>query len=231
MKLRFEHPAWHRWLPVWAEKLTHLYFRTCSFSLRVHPESRELLASGRPVVGTCWHGQLLPVLYFFSPLDKARNYYARLSPLILLASPSRDGELVAEVAQRWGVTVCRGSRQKGGARALQEMATYLRQGRRAALVADGSRGPARVAQKGLLFLAREAQVPILPVAMAASRKMVFHTWDRFELPWPFSRIALLVGRPLWVAPDVRGAKLEPLRQQLQLCLNELCAAAEVMARS
>ncbi len=53
-----------------------------------------------------------------------------------------------------------------------------------------------MAQKGPLYLARETQGPILPVAVAARRKLTFDTWDRFELPLPLSRLALLVGEPL-----------------------------------
>lgn len=228
MKLRLKHPAWRRRATAVAQKLAHLYFRTCSFSLKVHPEARELLESGRPVVGTCWHGQLLAVLYFFSPLDKAHNYLARFPPLVIMASPSQDGEFIAEVARRWGLIVCLGSRRKGGVQALYQLAAYLHQGHRVALVADGSRGPARKAQKGVLFLARQAQIPILPVAMTSNRKITFNTWDHFELPFPCSQIVLLVGQPMVVNPGVRGPALELLRQQLETRLNELGAIRQAI---
>jgi lysophospholipid acyltransferase (LPLAT)-like uncharacterized protein len=89
------------------------------------------------------------------------------------------------------------------------------------MIADGSRGPARVAQKGPLYLARETQAAILPVAVAARRKMTFNTWDRFELPLPLGRIALLVGEPLRVWPEDRGPALEYKRLELESRLNHL----------
>ena len=61
----------------------------------------------------------------------------------------------------------------------------------------------------------------MPLAVAASRKKTFQTWDRFELPLPFSRLALLVGEPLRVRPEARGPALEALRQELEARLNRL----------
>jgi lysophospholipid acyltransferase (LPLAT)-like uncharacterized protein len=78
-----------------------------------------------------------------------------------------------------------------------------------------------VAQPGPLYLARETRGAILPVAVAASRKLTFDTWDRFELPLPFSRLALLVGDPLQVGPEDRGPALERRRLELEARLNQL----------
>jgi hypothetical protein len=78
-----------------------------------------------------------------------------------------------------------------------------------------------VAQKGPLYLARETQAVILPVAVAARLKLTFDTWDRFELPLPLGRIALLVGDPLPVWPEDRGPALELKRLELESRLNHL----------
>jgi len=215
MKLRFEHPLWRRWAPVIVRKLVQGYLLSCPTEEVIPPATRELALSGRPVVYALWHGHLLFLLNY------ARRYYRNLPPLALIASPSRDGEFLGEVARGLGFVICPGSRRKGGVQALQAMVEYCRRGHCAAIVADGSRGPARVAQKGPLFLAREARIPIIPLAEAARWKKVFNTWDRFELPLPFSRIALMAGEPLWVPPETRGAALESLRMELEARLNDL----------
>jgi lysophospholipid acyltransferase (LPLAT)-like uncharacterized protein len=117
--------------------------------------------------------------------------------------------------------VLMGSRLKGGVQTLRQMGEWFRRGHSCGMIADGSRGPARIAQKGVLYLARETQAPILPVAVAARRKLTFNTWDRFELPLPFSRLALLVGEPLWVRRQDRGPAQERLRLELEARLNRL----------
>jgi lysophospholipid acyltransferase (LPLAT)-like uncharacterized protein len=213
MKLRLDHPAWRRFAPRLAKIIVKTYLRTCPHEV-VNPESLALVESGQPVLFTTWHCHLI------SPLFYCHHYYGHLPPLVLMASPSRDGEFISEVARGLGFIVCQGSRRKGGVQALQEMARYMLKGHSGGIIADGSRGPARVAQKGVLFLAREARVPIVPLAVAASRRMTLNTWDRFELPLPFSRLAFLAAEPLWVEPR-RVSSLEPLRQELEARLNQL----------
>jgi lysophospholipid acyltransferase (LPLAT)-like uncharacterized protein len=141
--------------------------------------------------------------------------------MVLMASPSRDGEFIAQVARGLGFIVLSGSRRKGGVQTLRRMADCFKRGHSCGLIADGSRGPARLAQKGPLYLARETQGAILPVAVAARRKLTFDTWDRFELPLPFGRLALLVGDPFRVWPEDRGPALELRRLDLEFRLNHL----------
>jgi lysophospholipid acyltransferase (LPLAT)-like uncharacterized protein len=219
MKLRLDHPAWRRLAPRLARIIVNTYLRTCPVKVEAAPETLELVASGRPVLFTTWHCHLLAPLFFWW------RYYGHLPPPVLMASPSRDGEFISEVARGLGFIVCPGSRRKGGVQALQQMAAYMRQGHTGGIIADGSRGPARVAQKGVLFLARQARAPIIPLAVAARRRLTLNTWDRFELPLPFSRLAFLAAEPLLVAPDISGPSFEPLRQELESRLNQLFRAS------
>jgi hypothetical protein len=220
MKLRLDHPLLRRRAPALARRLVQGYLRTCPVELEISPELKEFLLSGRPVIYTIWHCHLLFPLFYVS------RYAGQFPPLVLMASPSRDGEFIAEVARGLGFTVYLGSRRKGGVQVLQHLAESYRQGHSCGLIADGSRGPARVAQKGPLYLARITGAPLIPLAVAASCKKVFQTWDRFVLPLPFSRLALLVGEPLTVPPDARGALLESHRQELENRLNSLFHRAQ-----
>ena len=148
MKLLRDHPLWRRRAPALAKTLAQAYLRTCSPDLIVRPEVKDLIFSGQPLIYTVWHCHLLFPLYY------VRRYYRHLPPLVVMASPSKDGEFIGEVARGLGFTVCFGSRRKGGVQALRQMVDYFRRGYSCGLIADGSRGPARVAQKGPLYLAR-----------------------------------------------------------------------------
>ena len=214
MKLLRDHPLWRRQAPLLATKLVNAFLATCKVELVPHPEAAKLIEARGPAIFSSWHCHLLCTLHYF-------RYFNSPLPGVLMASPSRDGEFIAEITRKWGYLVFSGSRQKGGVQSLQKMAVHLRQGRCAGLVADGSRGPARVAQKGVIFLAREGQAPILPLAVAHSRKITFNTWDHFEFPLPLSRVAVLAGEPLWVRPEDRGPLLEVRRRELETRLNLL----------
>jgi len=220
MKLRLDHPLLRRRAPALARRLVEAYLRTCPVELVIGQAARELIFARRPVLYTAWHCHLLFPL-FYSP-----HYAAQLPPVVLMASPSRDGEFIAEVARGLGFVVCLGSRRKGGVQALRDLADYHQRGYSCGVVADGSRGPARVAQSGPLYLARLTHAPLVPLSVAASRKKIFATWDRFLLPLPFSRLALLVGEPLTVPPEARGPALEALRQELEDRLNRLFRQAQ-----
>jgi lysophospholipid acyltransferase (LPLAT)-like uncharacterized protein len=215
MKLRLDHPLWRHQAPALLRRLAQAYRRACRCEMVTSPETKELIVSGPPVIYTTWHCHLL------APLFYAHRFRGSQPPMVLMASPSRDGELIAEVARGLGFIVLFGSRRKGGVQTLHQMAAWFMRGYSCGMIADGSRGPARVAQKGVIYLARETQGPILPVAVAARRRLTFDTWDRFELPLPFSRLALLVGDPLRVRPEDRGPVLEQRRLELETRLNRL----------
>ncbi len=215
MKLRLDHPLWRKQAPTLARRLVQLYLLTCSCEMVASLEVKQLIASGPPVIFTTWHCHLLSPLFF------AHRYRGAQSPMVLMASPSRDGEFIAEVARGLGFVVLPGSRRKGGVQTLRQMELWFKRGHSCGMIADGSRGPARVAQKGPLYLARETQGLILPVAVAAHHKVTFDTWDRFELPLPLSRLSLIVGDPLQVGRDDRGPTLEARRLELEARLNHL----------
>lgn len=215
MKLRLDHPAWRRLAPVLARVLVRVVLGTTRSSLHGDQEGMALLQSEAPVIFAVWHCHLLTSLYCAGVFCTAKP------PIVLMASPSRDGEFIADLSRGLGFLVCPGSRRKGGLQALQHLATYVRRGHSAGLAADGSRGPVRVVQKGVLYLARETQAPILPLAATSSRKITLKTWDRFEVPLPFGQSAILVEAPLWVSPQDRGDALEAHRQNLETRLNSL----------
>src|SRR5690606_34441915 len=119
-----------------------------------------------------------------------------------LISPSVDGEVPAKIAQRLGARVIRGSSTRTGARALRDYYRLLvEEGVSPVITPDGPTGPRFRFKPGALLLAQLSGRPLLPMAFAASRAWTFG-WDRFVLPWPFSRIAIAVGAPVMVSRDI-----------------------------
>lgn len=215
MRLPLRHPLVARTGPPLALGLLRAVFATIPGTITGDPRGVSLFCSPDPVIFALWHGHLLTTLYL------GRLFAQRKPGIVIMTSPSRDGEFIAAVARRLGYFTVSGSRQKGGLKALQELVVRLRGGFSAAIVADGSRGPAHVVQKGVLYLARETQAPILPFAAALKRKIILNTWDRFEVPLPWNRAALLVGPPLSLPPELRGPDLEAHRLLLEERLQDL----------
>lgn len=140
------------------------------------------------------------VLAFFHGQQMALLRARARAPLTVLVSLSQDGALQSQILGSLGLRVVRGSSSRRAAIGLLGLVRALREGSHVALAVDGPRGPAGIAKPGAAFAARAAGVPLHPVATAARRKLVLgRAWDRFEIPLPFARVALVVGEA--ISPD------------------------------
>lgn len=170
----------------------------------------QAVASGRPPIIACWHQVILPGTVFWR--DRA---------IVILASQNFDGEWITRTLGRFGFTAVRGSSSRGGARALIVLARQMRAGHGVAITVDGPRGPARRAQPGALWLARQTGYPILPFHIAASSAWYLGSWDHGLIPRPRSRVVMVVGEPFHVAPDADDAALEQRRLDLEAALRDV----------
>lgn len=148
-----------------------------------------------------------------------------------LISPSIDGTGPAMLVEKVGGVVIRGSSTHTGARALRDYyETIVKQQVSPAITPDGPKGPLHEFKPGAIMLAQITGKPILPVAVAASRAYRFRTWDGFELPLPFARIAIVYGEPVKIAramdaeaigrwQQTMAAELASLRKQAEAALD------------
>lgn len=204
-----------RLLPVLGHGLLNWLHRSCRWTYIDREAVDDLLQSGQSFVCPTWHFDHVSVLYHF-----------RFKRGVVMVSRSRDGEIIARLAERWGFASVRGSKHKGGLDAARDMIELVKQGHPAGIVADGSQGPARRAQKGAVFVARAARVPLIPAIVVAKRKITLPTWDRTQIPLPFSPVVMYFGAPITVPPKTDGGDLERFRLDVELALNDLCRRAE-----
>ena len=180
--------------------------RTYRFRVEGADHYEAVVRSGRQPILALWHGRILPGLHYF----RNRN-------VVVITSQNFDGEWIAKILRRFGFGTARGSTSRGGARALVQLRQDLAAGKPAAFTVDGPRGPARVVQDGVLFLAGATGQPILPYHIEASRHWTLRSWDRTQIPRPFADVALVIGAPIEVLSTDRGlldAKREELTHRL-----------------
>jgi lysophospholipid acyltransferase (LPLAT)-like uncharacterized protein len=192
-------------------------------TLRWRVEGREHLdaiaASGRQPVMAFWHGRILPATFYF-----------RRRGIIVITSENFDGEWIARIIERFGYGTARGSTSRGGLKALLQLKRDMEAGKAAGFTLDGPRGPARVAQPGAIWLAKATGNPVLPFHAEASRHWTMKSWDRTQIPKPFSTVALAIGEPLSVPADASDAKVEEQRLRLESSLKSLEARTLEMLR-
>jgi lysophospholipid acyltransferase (LPLAT)-like uncharacterized protein len=178
-----------------------------------------LWTARRPVIYVVWHGRILMLPWLTGRLQ--RSHGAR-APRVL-ASRSRDGEMVTRFAAAFGLEAVRGSSSRGGALALRALAAALRGGEDVAVVPDGPRGPASELQPGVVTLATMTAAPVVPLGFAARPVRRLQSWDRFLVPLPFARCAAVFGAPVTIEG---AADRELARKTLQSALDEATAEAE-----
>jgi lysophospholipid acyltransferase (LPLAT)-like uncharacterized protein len=164
----------------------------------------------RPWSLAFWHGQQFALLR-----------WRRRRATVALVSLSRDGEIQASALPRVGMAIERGSSSRGGASGLKAVVRRLRrEGLDAAFAVDGPKGPRGVVRSesgsvGAALAARLAGGVVVPMASACGRlRVLARTWDRFELPLPFSRVVVVLGAPIEPAqttPERLAAAIDAAR--------------------
>jgi lysophospholipid acyltransferase (LPLAT)-like uncharacterized protein len=167
-------------------------------------------ASGRQPVMAFWHGRILPATFYF-----------RRRGIVVITSENFDGEWIARIIERFGYGTARGSTSRGGKKAMLQLVRDMRAGRAAGFTLDGPRGPARVAQAGAVWLASATGNPLLPFHLEASSHWSLRSWDRTQIPKPFSTVAMAVGEPMEVPGDASAEMLEQSRRELERRLSAL----------
>ncbi len=201
--------------------LVELWLGTCRFKCLGRDNLYPFFDSGRPIIMAVWHSSIIYTLYRF-----------KMHQAVVMVSGSKDGEWVARALTHWGQIPMRGSKHKGGLGAIKKMGEMVRKyGYNAGIVADGSRGPAQVAQTGPVVLARDTGAPLIPLGFASRPAYRFNSWDRTVLPLPFSRVVMVCGEPMYVPEGTRGAILTGYREKMQRALNQATALAEKTLRT
>jgi len=187
--------------------------RLVTASLRCRWRDASGLAEARdsrPVIFCLWHNRLA------ISMAVHRRHPRRLAALV---SASKDGALLAAVLQAFGVEHVRGSSSRRGPQDLLELTTRAERGYDLAVTPDGPKGPRYVAQGGAIALAQVTGLPIIPVTCNTGWKISLKSWDRFQIPLPFSLCEIILKQPILVPHDADEIKREELRRVLETSLR------------
>ena len=202
-----------RWLIAFGFRLLQVWVRT----LRYEMDDRVIVV-GKPVkenyIAALWHNRLLLISFVLKKFVPQR-------PGAGLISASRDGDLVADLTQRFGFHVVRGSSSRMGASAILELGNVLASGRDILITPDGPRGPAYELGPGIIFLAQKTGAAVVPVNMEYSSCWRVKSWDRFILPRPFSKVRVIFGPPHRVRSTATPEEFEAERLRLQNAMMSL----------
>ncbi len=196
-----------------------LFVMLLNWSIRVRFMNREraecLFSKKKNVIYAFFHGDMIPLLHAY-----------RNSSILIPASESRDGEIMAQLLNNCGFDVVRGSSKRKGHKALLGLIAGMRKGKTVAISVDGPRGPLHEVKPGAVYLAGLMKAPIIPVAVSARKyQRLENSWDRLLIPSPFTKAVVLYGNPVYVE-GTSDEEISAAQRALELSLHGLKRQAE-----
>ena len=165
-----------------------------------------------------WHNRLALCMKLYFTFSGEHRSKAGVAGLV---SASRDGAFLTAILQCFGVQPVRGSSSRRGAQALLELKTWAERGYDLAITPDGPRGPRYTVQDGAMSMAQVTGLPVVPAAYHLKWKIQLKSWDRFQIPLPFSICEVTAGKIFHVPRDISDSEREELRKQLEAELRAI----------
>ncbi|MFA6815523.1 MAG: lysophospholipid acyltransferase family protein [Lentisphaeria bacterium] len=194
-------PKFFAWCAALILKLIRMTFRVKII------DPHHYRTTDTPFIGALWHNRLL-----FAPSLGGRSFCRRISVLI---SSSRDGEYIATIIKFFNIEPVRGSSSRGGLKALLDLLKELKKRRSTIITVDGPRGPRYVLHQGIAMLAYKSGLPVVPIMINSPNHWTLKSWDRMQIPKPFSKIYFILGDPIvWHPDDTMDGFTEKIRTAL-----------------
>ena len=177
-----------------------------TFRLRIINEERwkNFIKQGESILFCAWHQQFFSAIHHFAT-------YKKYTPALMI-SRSRDGDLIAGVANKSGWRTARGSSSKGGISAMNAIIEHLKKYKLASHIADGPTGPIGKVKAGVINIAHKSNAVVVPFYIKAEKAWYFNSWDSFMLPKPFSKVTLTFGEEIRFEPTENS---DAFNQQLK----------------
>ena len=187
-----------------------LLLKLFAVTWRFHCPNREIFerhAAAGGVILPFWHNRMLGACT--APIFRAHD-------TVVVASRHKDGEIITRIQAWFGHRAVRGSSGKGGGEAFARMEEEFRAGSVVGITPDGPRGPRYRVQPGAALLCERTGRPVIPFLTVARRRWKFGSWDRFELPHPFTEITLIFGEAVLPTGDAETtrARIEALMRRM-----------------
>lgn len=184
--------------------------KTVRFEVEGQENFEQIENDGKIPIYTFWHNRIFIGTYFF-----------RNRKIVVMTSQSFDGEYIARFIQRFGYGASRGSSTRGGIKALGEMIRVMKEGFPAAFSIDGPKGPKYEAKSGVCLLAKKTGNPIIPFVFESKNYWEINSWDKLQIPKPFTRVKVIIEKPIYVSSEANDAEIENKRLEVQSSLDEL----------
>jgi len=200
-------------LPVWAFFPVAVLLKCFKSCMRIQISGTEHYLTGKPIVSVTWHNRLIFFPLMFPRRERKKS--------VALVSASRDGQYITDLLKHFGVKSIRGSTSRKAAAVLHEAIKCVKEGYNVSFTPDGPRGPKYKMGRGPIYLASMTGALIVPMSVNASDYWELKSWDRFQIPKPWARLTVIVGKGIAIPPDLDDEGIEKWRVIVEKSLMEM----------
>ncbi len=138
-----------------------------------------------------WHNRLAYSMYIFG---NYKNTFA-------LTSPHSDGKIIGKLVLMMNHKIIQGSTNKNSNSAIKEIIKQITNGGKIVVTPDGPRGPIYKNGSVITKIASKYNKKLIPVSCHTSSYFELKSWDKMMIPKPFSKITVVLGKPLELSGD------------------------------
>ena len=165
-----------------------------------------------------WHNRILGAVPLFHSKFRKNT--------VAIASRSKDGQMITDFLEKFKIETIRGSsnkegKNKGGARALIQSIVELRKGHNICFTVDGPRGPIYESKPGVLKASQKSGIEILPISVNMNSYWQMKSWDKLQVPKPFSKVEMIIGEPISITKDCTAEQMKAHLENLNKTLMEI----------
>jgi len=172
--------------------------------------------SKKPYIFCCWHNKLFLGPHFL-PKHLVHN---------ALISRHSDAMVTVILLKLLKINIIFGSSMKGGTKAFLKMVKSIRNGESVAITPDGPKGPREKVKDGIIKLAQVTGAPIIPLVWFSNKHKKLDSWDKFVIPYPFSKGNYIFGKAIFIERKLSGNELKQNKQKIENILKKLTLLTE-----
>ena len=196
--------------------LGYLYILLVGITSKINIKNEEysikMLKEKKPFILAFWHSQLMMIGYVW----KSNNV------LNMLASSHSDGRFGAYIAGHFNLKNI-SIEAKNKSPSLRQIFKILNAGHYLGITPDGPRGPNQKVSEGIIKIAINSQVPIIPLGFASSKNFKLNSWDSFLITYPFSKCNFVWGDPIIIPATTKDTEIEKykiiLEEKINYCMS------------
>ncbi len=175
----------------------------------------KMWKDNKPFILAFWHSQLMMVGYVWKS-DNVLN---------MLASSHSDGRFGAYIAGHFNLKNI-SIKAKNKSPSLRQIFKILNEGHYIGITPDGPRGPNQKVSEGIIKIALNSQVPIIPLGFASNKNFKLKSWDSFLITYPFSKCNFVWGEPILIPSTIKDSEIDNYKIFLEEKINYCIAVAQ-----